>query len=634
MENIGAKLILQHDMNDHPKAFLESLFASYHDREKNVFRTADYDPSEEITLTPQDYPFVKEKTVTTLGSLFFNRYVLEMSGVLKFCGYRNDTWTAKSIESLDMDIGELIMDDIIDGKMFGQYIDRRDTLGFWCASFMAASITPALLLPMEDVDSMKTKLIKEHEAAIQNGTPVQQIMAINQIESKLMSMVRNNLKDDYGYDNYASGVSNLDNNYKTINVMKGAVFNDTKQRYELVSASLMNGVEKKDIPAFSNFVTAAAYPSAVDTAKAGEMSKIVLALLQSEYLNSDPKSDCGTRSTIPVEVTKKNAKYLLYRNIDVNGKVVLLTRKNVNDYVGHYVNLYSPQCCANDAICAKCAGTIFYKMGVLRAGLLTTQITQKMLNIKLKSKHDLSQSAGIIPERYVFEQPNDFCTIEDGILKTKTNMQIIIPRILEEISGFVRQGDMVSCMGVLPVKFFDNAGNLKLSTFMSIPSVLIFRVYEDLQEDLENYIINYQPGSEICSLGIQKTVTNVELFINQVYLRSRTPQIPYNKMTDYAFRCMIMNEIDLTGPSITYELLARRVCRNASGKSFAFSYGKDPNVDQLSYVKQSFLTAVQDAGILQGLLFRDIGKAITKGLSNTIKGIEPEASPLEMVIKA
>jgi hypothetical protein len=46
------------------------------------------------------------------------------------------------------------------------------------------------------------------------------------------------------------------------------------------------------------------------------------------------------------------------------------------------------------------------------------------------------------------------------------------------------------------------------------------------------------------------------------------------------------------------------------------------------------ILSTSDAGILQGLLFRDIGKAITKGLSNTIKGIEPEASPLEMVIKA
>jgi DNA-binding LacI/PurR family transcriptional regulator len=96
---------------------------------------------------------------------------------------------------------------------------------------------------------------------------------------------------------------------------------------------------------------------------------------------------------------------------------------------------------------------------------------------------------------------------------------------------------------------------------------------------------------------------------------------------------MELNRIDLEGPSITYEMLARRVCRHGT-KPFAFVYGKSQNANPMSYSKEEFRTAVQRAGILQGLLFQDISTAINVGLSQTIRGIEPTPTPLEKVVKA
>lgn len=632
---LGKDKILQADLGSINKTFLEELFAAYHDKELNVFKEAPFKTTDPIVLTKEEYQWIDgNKIDTTLGMLVFNRYILERLGVIQYIGYWDKPINDKNLELLDYEVNNLILMDKIDTKLIGEYIDSRDRLGFWCAGFLSTSISLGLIRPMEDVNKRKAELFKQYEKELQSQSAVTQIMTSSKIESELMGMVRKNLEHDPGYDLYASGDGNLNNNYKTINVMRGAVFNNSTGRYDIVENSLMNGIGKKDITAFANSVLAAAYPSAVGTADAGYMAKIILALLQSERIDPDPNSDCGTTVTIPFTVTKKSKQYCLYRYIDDNGKKVLTTIENINDYMGKTIRLYSPQCCTNKhSICGKCAGRVFYNLGVRDVGLLTTQITQKLLNIKLKSKHDLSQNAGIIPDNYIFLHQNNHFKVEDGMLINKLKLKLYIPRLLEELDGFVRESTNISCMGIFPVKFFDNNDNCVLATLMVTPAVLNFNVYSDVQEDPDYYIVSYEPGSEICSLGIQKVITNVEFFINQIYLYSKTPQIPYSLMTEMMFRCLEINGIDLTGASITYELLARRVCRDGE-YSFARKYGSQPGVDPMSYTKLRFRDAVQQAGVLQGVLFQDISNSMVKGLSQTLNGKTPIDTPLEKIIKA
>ena len=632
MASLAKDRILSANVNDINKAFIEDMFASYHDKENNQYMQANFVPTEVIKLTKQEYQWVDKEVVTTTGMLIFNRYILERNGIIEHLGYWNTPIDKGGLNGLTAEVNNLAILNKITMEQLGQFIDSRDRLGFWCASFLSVALSPALLRPMTDVNKRKDELFKQYENEIRSNNPVVQTMTVNKIEKELMSMVRNNLKNDSGYDLYRSGDGNLDNNYKTINVMRGSVFNNTTKKYDVVESSLMSGVKKKDITAFSNSVLEGAYPSAVGTADAGYMAKIILALLQSEHIDPNPDSDCGTEKTIPLTVTKKNTKYLLFRYINDNGKKVLTDLHNINNYIGKTVQLYSPQCCERDAICGKCAGRVFHNLGVTNVGLLVTQVTQKMLNIKLKSKHDLSQNAGIIPKEYLFLQDNNLCSVEDGIMKNKAKVKFFIPRLFEELDGFVREPTVVSCMGIFPVKFYDKNDQEILSTMLIVPAVLDFNIYDDIQEDMDNYIITYEAGSDICSLGIQKTVANVEYFINQIYLYSKSPQIPYNLMTEMMFRCLEINSIDLTGPAITYELLARRVCR-AGEKPFATVYGKNPNADPMGYEKLRFRDAVQQAGVLQAVLFQDISTGMNKGLAATLNGKKSTPTPLEKIVK-
>lgn len=631
--NSCKQLILSKDIHEFDKTFLESLFAAYYDKANMKKMDAPFDPTSKIKLTHAEYQYVHGEIDTTLGMLFMNRFLLEYVGVIQHIGYWNKPLNKKNLGKLNTVVNNLVVLDKITTKTLGAFIDRRDQLGFQCASFLAVSISATLVRPMHNVKQRKMELLEEHREELQSDNPTRQIIAMNAIEKELMGMVRKNLHNDYGADMYESGDGNLDNNYKTINVMRGAVMNDITGKFDIVDASLMDGVQKKDIPAFSNSIVAGAYPSAIDTGKAGYMSKIILALLQSEHADPDPESDCGTTATIPLTITDNNKQYVLYRYINDNGKRVLTTTENIDSYVGKTVNLYSPQCCTHDSICGKCAGKVFYNLGAKNIGLLVTIITDKLLNLKLKAKHDLSESAAIIDSKWIFETPNKYFSIENGFIVNKTTMKIFIPKLSEEFSNFYMEATQASCFGVLPVKFYSNDGKELLSTRMTVPAMLKFNIYDDIQEDPDYFIITYSPNSTICSVAIRQNVINVELFLNQIYIHSKSPQLPYNIMTEMMFRCMEINKIDLTGPSITYELLARRLCRHGE-KSFASVYGKNPKVDPFSYEKIEYRSAVQHAGILQGIVFEDISTAINVGLSQTYDGVEPTATPLEQVIKA
>lgn len=633
MEGIK-EILLKTPLEQIDKAFIEDHFAAYYDRETKQNKPAPYNVTDLFELSNDEYPYVKEgKIKTSAGQLLMNRYVLEAPGIIQELGYWNIPLDADGLNDLVTAVNNLCVNDKITTKQIGEFVDARDRLGFWTTGFLSVSISSALIRPMENVNKRKDELFEQYKDDINSDNPVRQTIAVNKIEKELVGIVKQNLKNDPGYDMYRSGDGNLNNNYKTINVMRGSVFNNATKRYDVVKSSLMDGITKHDITPFANSVLAAAYPSAVGTAEAGYMSKIILSLLQSEQLDPNPNSDCGTQATIPLTITKKNAKYVLFRYINDGGKKVLTDLSNIKNYIDKTVQLYSPQCCKNKLICGKCAGKVFHNLGVTNVGLLVTQITDKLLNLKLKSKHDLSQSAGIIDEKYIFLTPNKLYSIQDGYLVNKATMKCFIPRVLEEINGFVRETTTIECMGIFPVKFYDNNGNELLSTMMVIPSQMNFNIYNDIQEDPDNYIVTYDPDSRVCSLGIQQTFKNAEFFINQVYLYSKNPQIPYNLLTEMMFRCLEINKTDLTGPSITYELLARRVCRKGDN-SFAIAYGTDPSIDPLSYEKVRYRDAVQQSGVLQAILFEDINTGLNKGLAATLNGKKPTYTPLEDVIKA
>lgn len=69
---------------------------------------------------------------------------------------------------------------------------------------------------------------------------------------------------------------------------------------------------------------------------------------------------------------------------------MLLTPDNINSYIGKIVNLRSPMYCRDNHICNKCAGELYYKMGIDNVGLISNVIGTSMTTLELKRFHNSS----------------------------------------------------------------------------------------------------------------------------------------------------------------------------------------------------------------------------------------------------
>ena len=104
----------------------------------------------------------------------------------------------------------------------------------------------------------------------------------------------------------------------------------------------------------------------------------------------DEGTDCGTMYTLDTIIPKKLKKLFLNRYV-VTGDIrnpILLTEENIDQFVDKTIRLRSPMFCKGEHICNKCAGELFYKMGVKNAGLLNNTMAGVLMNASMKKFHD------------------------------------------------------------------------------------------------------------------------------------------------------------------------------------------------------------------------------------------------------
>lgn len=332
---------------------------------------------------PADYFYPGQKEIeTTIGRFLVNKYVLEGSGIVSATKIVTGILNKGGLGDLDNLIGELLMEDVIDRKAFNAYVNRRDNLGYWVNGMLAHTISLQMAKPLAAVEKKKRELYKKYEKEILDNN----ITVMNQIEKELVEFAYNLLKDDPGMDLYLSGDLDFGNNYKNNSILKGPVKNKITNEFDFIGNSFMDGIEIKDVPAHANSILTAQFPASIATKESGYMGKKLLALLQMTEVDA-PGTDCGTKATIPITVTNGNKNDLKYSYHLVGGQLQLLTKENINSFVGKTIMVRSPMGCTTQKICNMCAGELFYKLGVEQAGLFATQLSHSALNLALKSKH-------------------------------------------------------------------------------------------------------------------------------------------------------------------------------------------------------------------------------------------------------
>jgi hypothetical protein len=331
----------------------------------------------------------KNSFVTTAGLWIFNKYFIEphLSHVI---GYISEPVTKKVYGKINKKLGYALMEDDITIDDLKDFLEKsQEFMKF--STILCGHWSEKMLTMTEAVDKEKAKLAKQNKEALDNGD----IKVVEDMENQLLKYATDYIGNDPGMDGFASGAGgSVDNNFKNMYVMKGAVRDpnpNALKPYNIALSNYMDGVSADEYSIFANSLSAGPYSRAKKTSMGGYWEKLFISMTQ--HLKLLPEgSDCGTKRHITVELTSANIdKWMYSYMIASNGSLIELTSKNMDKYIGKTVKFrFSSMCKEKGCFCNKCAGNLWYRLGpnIRNVGLMTDVIPSTLKNISMKAFHD------------------------------------------------------------------------------------------------------------------------------------------------------------------------------------------------------------------------------------------------------
>lgn len=380
-EDLDRILDLQPDQID--KKLFIYLFTNR--KQENAEITSRYNTNTPITIPRGRYCGNKESIRTTLGLFLFNKLFIE-ENFFPILGYIDTPVTNKVLGDIESKLSQALLEDRITTVQFIKFLDKLQFFSFTLAALITSSMTVECIKEIPEVKKRKEELFKKNKDDIQKGDVIKAV----QIETELLGMAREKLKNDPAMDIFDSGSkASFDNNYKNISIMNGPKLDPQNGGYRISKNNYISGIDKDDIDLAANALTVGAFSKGVGTQVGGYMTKKYLSAYQTMVLDKKG-SDCGTEKYKELFLSKNNYKLFIYRYIIVGKKLILLDNEQIQKYIGQIVKLRSPLYCISDKICNKCAGELFYKLGIENIGLTTTKVSSTLMNKSLKKFHDVS----------------------------------------------------------------------------------------------------------------------------------------------------------------------------------------------------------------------------------------------------
>ena len=326
-----------------------------------------------------------EPFITTIGIWIFNIFFLQGFGFsYLFGGYINENINDKKFNNINQTLIYALAENKITTYTYKQFLNYTQFFMPF-ESVLAPNHTEAVLKFSKTIQKKKEELIKANKEALDKGD----LVVISKIEKELIEYAKEVLKDDPGLDVYLSGAGgSIENNFKNIYIMKGAVKNpdpSAKQQFNIMESNFFNGVSANEYSLLANTLAEGPYARAKKTEVGGYWEKLFSAALQNIYINGID-TDCGTKKYIEVHLTEKNINEYMYNYIiKDNGDLEELTSDNINKTVKMRFAIF---CKSKDGICNKCAGNLFIRRDSKNVGLACMQIPSTLKLRMLKAFHD------------------------------------------------------------------------------------------------------------------------------------------------------------------------------------------------------------------------------------------------------
>lgn len=339
----------------------------------------------DIMTLPKGRLYNNEPIETTVGRFIVNLVAFPDKYLKKF-GYVNKPLTKGALEDIENQLASMLLDDEITTKEYSEYLDGGEWIGMGTVYFLGPTMNYDINVPIKEVIDKRDELFDKYAEGIRKGDS--DVAAI--IEKEVVDLAKKRIKEkgNEAYDFFESGVGKFANNYKKTSIMAGALENPYTHRLDILKSNYIDGIDKQEFPKFTNLTIVGGYSRGVETQVSGYTTKKINNAMQNTILD-EPGSDCGSKFYLKIFLDKDIKDMYLHRYmVGQNGELVLLTEKNINNYVGKEILLRSPMFCKGSKICNKCAGELFYKIGVRNAGLLNSTLSGVLMNLSMKKFHD------------------------------------------------------------------------------------------------------------------------------------------------------------------------------------------------------------------------------------------------------
>ncbi|WP_368880291.1 hypothetical protein [Proteus mirabilis] len=389
--------------DDVTKDFLISNFAYLGDKDPKI------NPNQEIVIDDskiksnspirlfKNYDSIKNQT-TKIGRIIHNIFLYTIDirnendeivgNTASLIDFINEPITGKTLGKPESVLSEYFIDGKVTPEVMEEYINRLQWYSYTLAIFQVPSIDMKTINPSKTIRKNVTEKLEGIKEAIEQTD----VLTFSKTEKEILEFAKGELEKDGAtgkliYDSGFNGSWN--NNYKVTSLFRGAsTKSDEPSNFNISTSSLVDGVKKKDIPAFADLAVLGAAGRAVDTRKGGYLTKIFNSAFSA--LIADVKgSDCGTKRTITVKLDKSNINRHVYRFYIENGKLQQITLDNKDSLIGKTVQMRSPMRCESRRICNKCLGDRLYKIQIRNIGLHVARISSRIMNFSMKKFHNM-----------------------------------------------------------------------------------------------------------------------------------------------------------------------------------------------------------------------------------------------------
>ena len=226
---------------------------------------------------------------------------------------------------------------------------------------------------------------------------------------------------------------------------------------------------------------------------------------------------------------------------------------------------------------------------------------------------------------------------KEGKILAKEYVEILIPNSYFEDGFALNKGNMVEAFGIAFIRS-NKDSDIKL---LNAPTILEFQLY-DYETDhvtvhgnkMECFVMKYMKDSYIFHQSIPKEGTTAGAFLNYVLSGKLPKSINYNKLIDIWWKNLEVAGFDYRVPSKILEMILANMYRNPKNfkQRYGQYYGKQTNPTGFDYDTGNVRDIVEGLSTFSGIVYEDINRMITSGLTNTLDGVEEQVSPLEKII--